>query len=221
MAFILEDRFRCDWQKCDITEEGCEKTQESEVTKAFCRAANCERFVETGTEIEKPSKHCHKCELEKPATEFGKNIGTKDGLQRWCKVCMKEYQDNYKKPPQLKKKPATAEIIIATPIAEAEETLETLLKSDFNFTEFESIFAKMPNLLEALCLIAGKEIRSPAEQAVFFIREGMGKWVSDVEVVSVAKVTPAERASIRLASEVVMKSPGAGHKFMPPEKSRA
>lgn len=36
-------------------------------------------------------KTCTKCKIEKELVEFGKNNGSKDGLQSWCKSCQKSY----------------------------------------------------------------------------------------------------------------------------------
>lgn len=33
------------------------------------------------------NKHCRKCEITKPITEFGKQPRQKDGLQSYCKAC--------------------------------------------------------------------------------------------------------------------------------------
>jgi hypothetical protein len=37
------------------------------------------------------SKHCIKCELEKPFYCFNKNKSKKTGYQDWCRVCTKAY----------------------------------------------------------------------------------------------------------------------------------
>tara|TARA_R110000737_G_C14325001_1_gene440397 strand:- start:49 stop:597 length:549 start_codon:yes stop_codon:yes gene_type:complete len=40
-------------------------------------------------------KHCHKCNISKPLSEFYKDKTMKDGLQNKCKECEKQYyQDN-------------------------------------------------------------------------------------------------------------------------------
>lgn len=44
-------------------------------------------------------KVCNGCRVEKPKSEFNKNLGRKDGLQPWCRDCnklrsRKYYQDN-------------------------------------------------------------------------------------------------------------------------------
>lgn len=40
-------------------------------------------------------KKCPKCNIEKPPIEFGNNKSRKDGLQRVCKVCIKNYDSEY------------------------------------------------------------------------------------------------------------------------------
>ncbi len=45
--------------------------------------------------IIKMVKICTRCGLEKSMSEFRKNRMNKDGLQRWCKICMKTYQAAY------------------------------------------------------------------------------------------------------------------------------
>lgn len=42
-------------------------------------------------------KTCAKCGVEKDVTEFGKHSRQKDGLQRNCKVCQREYFTSYRK----------------------------------------------------------------------------------------------------------------------------
>lgn len=37
------------------------------------------------------SKFCHKCESEKPASDFAKNKNRKDGLNGFCKLCVNSY----------------------------------------------------------------------------------------------------------------------------------
>jgi len=41
-------------------------------------------------------KKCARCRIEKDVSEFGKKSSEKDGLQRWCKECRKEYYREYK-----------------------------------------------------------------------------------------------------------------------------
>lgn len=41
-------------------------------------------------------KTCTKCEIEKELDQFSKGKGTKDGLQYWCKECIKEYRHDNK-----------------------------------------------------------------------------------------------------------------------------
>lgn len=36
------------------------------------------------------AKYCSKCEQEKPITEFSRAARASDGLQRWCRPCMRE-----------------------------------------------------------------------------------------------------------------------------------
>ena len=44
------------------------------------------------------SKYCNRCDTTKPYEAFYKNKRTKDGLQGYCKLCMKkENQVNYQK----------------------------------------------------------------------------------------------------------------------------
>lgn len=38
------------------------------------------------------TKFCTKCEKQKPVSEFGKNKSKKDGLQSYCKECVKIYK---------------------------------------------------------------------------------------------------------------------------------
>lgn len=40
-------------------------------------------------------KLCPKCKIEKPETEFHKNLSHKDGLASYCKPCCKEKRSNY------------------------------------------------------------------------------------------------------------------------------
>lgn len=40
-------------------------------------------------------KTCTKCQLLKPFSDFGKKISYVDGLQYWCKVCIKDYKKCY------------------------------------------------------------------------------------------------------------------------------
>ncbi len=43
-------------------------------------------------------KRCYKCEKTKPKAEFHKNKSKKNGLQRECKACVKQYkQENFEK----------------------------------------------------------------------------------------------------------------------------
>lgn len=41
-------------------------------------------------------KRCSQCKQNKPLSEFSKNRSTKDGLQDWCKSCLKAYQQTDK-----------------------------------------------------------------------------------------------------------------------------
>ena len=41
------------------------------------------------------SKVCGKCKQANPLEPFGKHSARKDGLQPWCKVCIKEYNKKY------------------------------------------------------------------------------------------------------------------------------
>ena len=48
--------------------------------------------------MDKTTKFCHKCSQDLPRTSFSGNKRRKDGLQSYCKLCMKkENQKNYKK----------------------------------------------------------------------------------------------------------------------------
>ena len=42
-------------------------------------------------------KHCTKCQNDKPKTEFYKSAAKPDGLQTWCKQCVKETQAQSRK----------------------------------------------------------------------------------------------------------------------------
>jgi 5-methylcytosine-specific restriction endonuclease McrA len=42
-----------------------------------------------------PVKTCSKCGIEKDTSFFGRHSKTKDSLQIWCKVCVKEYSKTY------------------------------------------------------------------------------------------------------------------------------
>lgn len=42
-------------------------------------------------------KYCTKCQTVKGVGEFGKSKCEKDGLQRWCKECRKQYYQNNRK----------------------------------------------------------------------------------------------------------------------------
>ena len=37
------------------------------------------------------TKKCHRCEKEKPFSEFGKNNAREDGKQTWCRKCHHQY----------------------------------------------------------------------------------------------------------------------------------
>lgn len=43
------------------------------------------------------TKECAKCKQVKPLTEFNNNSASKDGKQRYCRVCNKGYGRNYYK----------------------------------------------------------------------------------------------------------------------------
>ena len=47
-------------------------------------------------------KRCSKCGEEKPLSEFSRSKNYKDGLQYWCKGCVKEYQQEYRQTPEYK-----------------------------------------------------------------------------------------------------------------------
>ena len=42
-------------------------------------------------------KTCSKCFIKKPLSQFNKGPSFKDGLQSWCKLCMKEYKKKYRR----------------------------------------------------------------------------------------------------------------------------
>ena len=46
--------------------------------------------------MESHSKVCSRCKEEKPLEAFSKNRSRKDGLQRECKVCRKQYNKQYR-----------------------------------------------------------------------------------------------------------------------------
>ncbi len=52
-------------------------------------------------------KKCSKCGEVKPVSEFGKDKGAKDGLFRWCKVCNRNHQKEYRAKNPEKAKAAT------------------------------------------------------------------------------------------------------------------
>ena len=39
---------------------------------------------------ESTTKRCHKCGIEKPVSDYWKNVSSKDGLQAQCKPCLSE-----------------------------------------------------------------------------------------------------------------------------------
>lgn len=47
------------------------------------------------------SKLCSKCQLDKPLDEFYKQSSSKDGLQSWCKSCLRTWEKSYKKRPEV------------------------------------------------------------------------------------------------------------------------
>ena len=51
----------------------------------------------TTTVVNQDLKTCTKCGIEKPATSefFSRNSKCKDGLNFWCKSCLKDYRDNH------------------------------------------------------------------------------------------------------------------------------
>lgn len=49
-------------------------------------------------------KCCSKCESEKPAEEFHRCAATSDGLQRWCKDCIRASQLERKKDPKVRQR---------------------------------------------------------------------------------------------------------------------
>jgi hypothetical protein len=50
------------------------------------------------------SKICTKCKKRKLVVKFSKNKSCKDGLQFWCKECIKEYRENNKEKEAIRKK---------------------------------------------------------------------------------------------------------------------
>ena len=42
-------------------------------------------------------KKCYKCQLDKDDSEFSRHPKNKDGLQKQCKSCQKEYKDAHYK----------------------------------------------------------------------------------------------------------------------------
>ncbi len=43
------------------------------------------------------TKRCNRCKKIKDFSEFHKSVDVKDGMQRMCKICNKEYQKVYKR----------------------------------------------------------------------------------------------------------------------------
>jgi len=43
-----------------------------------------------------PSKACPRCETDKPTSDFNKDATSRDGLQGYCKSCIKAYQVAYR-----------------------------------------------------------------------------------------------------------------------------
>ena len=54
------------------------------------------------TKFVEDSKRCSKCGEEKLLNEFYRSKNCKDGLQYWCKGCVKEYQQEYRQTPEYK-----------------------------------------------------------------------------------------------------------------------
>lgn len=50
------------------------------------------------------SKICSKCKQNKPLIDFGKNKSQKFGHSNYCKLCAKEYSDQWTTPEKLKRK---------------------------------------------------------------------------------------------------------------------
>lgn len=47
--------------------------------------------------VPEETKHCPKCDQDKPLDTFGKNRSRPDGLQAWCKLCSKKNQRERRK----------------------------------------------------------------------------------------------------------------------------
>ena len=56
------------------------------------------------------TKDCTKCKQTKPTEDFGKRTASKDGLNDWCKTCIKDYYA------QRKAGKATADVKVARPL---------------------------------------------------------------------------------------------------------
>jgi hypothetical protein len=61
------------------------------------------------------TKYCHKCLTRKMVSEFYKDRGNANDLSRYCKICVREYQNYYyqkKRKGNTKKKPPVSPIIL-------------------------------------------------------------------------------------------------------------
>ena len=57
---------------------------------------NLENLVKNLPDMKEETKLCTRCKNSKPVSEFAKSSRTKDGLQAWCKDCMKSYKPKKK-----------------------------------------------------------------------------------------------------------------------------
>lgn len=55
--------------------------------------------------MEENCKYCSRCKTNKPISEFGIKKTSKDGLQLWCKVCTREYYNQWRVANEDKSKP--------------------------------------------------------------------------------------------------------------------
>jgi len=64
--------------------------------------------------MSEPMKYCTKCRKNHPISEFSKDKRTKDGLQKWCKLAVKEHAE-LKRTTRKYKAKRLKEVLIETP----------------------------------------------------------------------------------------------------------
>lgn len=147
---------RCIRHQATIATRVCVARQASSAYPA-CHPDTCEQ----GRTVMENTKVCNICHQPKLLEEFGTDNSTPDGKMRYCKTCIHERQNERRRRQKFQQQHQ----------AQQKQPVKPPKSSDKNTLTLD--FGDYPELRDTVTALAKKEFRTPEQQILYLLAQGM------------------------------------------------